>query len=168
MIRPALLTLLAGVLLLAACETTTAYAPAAPGSRASGFWDQRIEQHRFRVAYRGGDGAPPAQVEDYALMHAAEVTLANGDEWFQVLDKVGTAAPGASSSVSFGFGGANFGRGGGVGYGVGASTPVSGGAQLTSTLEILTGKSAPPQGAFNARSVQDTIRPRLPPVQAAR
>lgn len=168
MIKPALPILLTGVLLLAACQTATAYGPAPPDGRGSGFWDQRIEQHRFRVSYRGGDGAPAAQVEDYALMHAAEVTLGNGDDWFQIVERFGTAAPGSSTSISFGFGGASFGRGGGAGYGVGASAPVSGGAQLTSTLEILTGSGAPPQGAYEARGVEASIRPRLPAPQAAR
>jgi hypothetical protein len=154
--------LAAVALLLAACQTTTTYSPAQPDSRASGFWDFRIEQHRFRVSYRGGDGAPAAQVEDYALLHSAEVTLANGDDWFQVVARSGSASPGSSTSVSFGFGGASFGRGGGVGYGLGYDTPVGGGPQLTTNLEILTGKGPAPQDAYAAREVQQSITSRLP------
>ncbi len=157
------LLLAACALSLAACETTTVYAPAGPDGRTSGFWDQPIEHDRFRVSYRGGDGAPPAQVEDYALLHAAEVTLANGDEWFLVIDRFGMAAPRSGASLSFGIGGGGFGRGGGVGYGLGSSVPIGGGDQLTSTLEIKTGKGASPQGAYNARDVQGSISARLPP-----
>ena len=93
--KPAVALLLTSLLALSACETATAYGPSAPQGRVSGFWDQRIEQHRFRVAYRGGDGAPAAQVEDYALLHAADVTVSNGDEWFQVVQRYGSAAQGA-------------------------------------------------------------------------
>jgi hypothetical protein len=156
---PALATI---ALLLSGCQTTTAFAPAQPGSRASGFWDFKMEQHRFRVSYRGGDGAPAAQVEDYALLRSAEVTLANGDDWFQVVARSGSASPGSSTSVSFGFGGASFGRGGGIGYGLGYGAPVGGGPQLTTNLEILTGKGAAPQGAYSARDVQRSIASRLP------
>ena len=167
--KPAIALLLTSLLILSACETATAYGPAAPQGRVSGFWDQRIEQHRFRVAYRGGDGAPAAQVEDYALLHAADVTVSNGDEWFQIVQRYGSAAQGASSSVSFGIGGASFGRGGGSSYGVGYGFPVSGGPQLTNNLEIVTGRGAAPQGAYHAHDVQQSIRPRLPSApQAAR
>jgi hypothetical protein len=151
---------------LAACSTPTQFGPAAPQARASGFWDARIEPDRFRVSYRGGSGAPPALVHDYALLHAADLTAAQGYDWFEVVGRYGEAqAPASSSSLSVGGGSTSFGRHSASSVGLGLAFPIGdSGPQLTETLEIVLGKGARPPGpnVYGARDVQATIRARMP------
>ena len=63
---------------LGACATApTVYGPATR-AQGVGFSEMRIEPGRYRVTFRGGPGAPIAQVSDYALLRAADLTLADG------------------------------------------------------------------------------------------
>ena len=164
MIKPVLLAATAA-LALAACETPTPtlYAPAS-GPQAVGFTEMRLEPGRYRITYRGGPGAPPNQVSDYALLRAADLALADGYDWFRVsdrrLDRVGYRG---GSSVSFGVGGASFGRHSAVGVGVGKSFGLGdNGPILAQTLEVLMGKGPPPHDAdvYDAREIRHTIGPR--------
>jgi hypothetical protein len=146
---------------LVACETPTLY-QAAPRPDAVGYSEFRIEPGRYRVTFQGGDGAPAAQVEDFAMRRAAQITLRDGYDWFQIVDRTGEARPPhASSAISIGGGGGDFGRGGGVGVGLGAAFPLSGGPRLTRSLEIFCGKGPrPPQpNAYDARGVLASLSP---------
>jgi len=147
---------------LAGCATPTAFAPASGSARASGFWDTRIEADRFRISYRGGSGAPAALVQDYALLHAADLTLAEGYDWFQVVGRFGEVAQSGGSSLSVGGGSSHYGRRSSSGFGLGFEIPLGGGPQLTETLEIVMGKGARPEGrnAYGARDVQTSLRGR--------
>jgi hypothetical protein len=73
------------VLAVSACASGPAYQPAASAT-ATGYSEQRIENDRWRVRYTGTSRMSSAQVQDYALMRAAEVTLANGGQWFEVVN----------------------------------------------------------------------------------
>ena len=76
MIRPFVVVASAAALLVAACASLSPYGPQIGGS-GQGYSEQRIENDRWRVTYRGvGD---PGPVSDYALLRAAELTLQNGD-----------------------------------------------------------------------------------------
>ncbi len=71
---------------LAACVSTTPYqAATAPG--ASGFSEQKIENDRIRVSFKGNSSTPKEQVETYLLYRAAELTLQDGKDWFLVVDR---------------------------------------------------------------------------------
>ncbi len=72
------------LLVLGACASGPAYAPA-ESADAMGYADQRIEDNRWRVTYRGDSKMSSAEVQDYALMRAAQVTLENGGDWFEVI-----------------------------------------------------------------------------------
>jgi hypothetical protein len=159
-----LLPVLALCASLAACATETVYAPARNPS-ASGFTESRIEQDRWRVSFRGGGGAPAAQVEDYALLRAAQVTLANGYDWFVVDDRRMAQTGYSGATLGLGVGGASFGRHSAVGVGASTGMPLSGGPELTAWLEIRLGKGAKPDGAnaYDARDVERTIGPRAGP-----
>jgi hypothetical protein len=162
------LLVLAACAALAACASApTIYGPAAPSPYASGYWERRIEADRYQVSYRGGSGATAAQVHDYTLLRAADVTRQAGYDWFRVVGRFGEAqGPRSSSSVSIGGGSTNFGRRSASGVGVGLAFPIGqSGAQLTETLEIVIGRGARPSDpdAYDARGVQESIRPRLPP-----
>lgn len=149
---------------LAACETPrpTTFTPAM-GPEAQGFSEYRLEPGRYRVTFRGGPGAPPDQVSDYALLRAADLTLANGYDWFRVSDRyMRQAAPDNGPRFSVGIGGASFGSHSGVGLGVNKSFNAGGGAALAQTLEVVMGKGAAPKDAdvYVARAVRDSIAPR--------
>ena len=151
---------------VAACATApTRYQPAY-GPGAVGFSEQQIEADRFRVSYRGGPGAPEAQVTDYALLRAADLTLGSGYDWF-VVDQRYTQAAGPYDSgprFSVGVGSGSFGRSSAFGVGLGTSIPLGGasGPALATTLEVRMGKGPKPAGfnAYDARELKNTIGPR--------
>jgi hypothetical protein len=150
---------------VAACATTpTRYQPAY-GPSAVGFSEQQIEADRYRVTYRGGAGAPEAQVVDYALLRAADLTLGSGYEWF-IVDQRYTDLPGGyrggGPRFSVGLGGTDFGRSSAFGLGVGTSFGLGGGPALATTLEVRMGRGPKPTGfnAYDAREIKNTVGPR--------
>lgn len=72
------------ILVLGACASAPVYGPASSPD-AIGYSDQRIEDDRWRVTYRGNARMSSGSVQDYALMRAAQVTLENGGDWFEVV-----------------------------------------------------------------------------------
>lgn len=80
--------LLAGAL-LAACAAQTPYAPR-DGSN-YGFSEVRIESNRYRVGFSGNSLTDQETVETYLLYRAAELTLEQGYDWFEIVDR-GTEA----------------------------------------------------------------------------
>ncbi|MBI1249870.1 MAG: hypothetical protein GC189_00165 [Alphaproteobacteria bacterium] len=165
------LALAAALMLLAACASTPVYAPAARAG-GTGYSEQRIETNRWRVIYRGGQGANPALVADFALLRAADLTVLSGNDWFVVDRRDAEVEPGSRGpSVSVGLGGGNYGRRSGVGVGVGVGFPLGGGQSGPSELllEIRMGRGPAPEvpNAYNARDVAQSIRARLnaPPAQ---
>jgi hypothetical protein len=71
--------------LLAACATATPYGPASQGG-GYGFSDQRIEQNRFRITFRGNSSTPREVVENSLLFRAAELTVEQGYDYFIVVE----------------------------------------------------------------------------------
>lgn len=73
---------------LAACETATPYQPRVSGQATSGGYSEtRIEPNRWRVTFTGNSMTSRETVEGYLLFRAAELTLQNGDEWFEMVDR---------------------------------------------------------------------------------
>ena len=97
-------------LALSACATApTQFQPAArPGG--VGFSEMRIEPGRYRVTFQGGPGALPAQVEDYALLRAADLAIAEGYDWFRVIDRETRQNGYTGATLGVGIGGMSFGR----------------------------------------------------------
>lgn len=154
---------LISALTLAACATSSpAYGPAS-GAGVGGYSETQIEASRYFVTYRAPSGADAALLQDFALLRAAELTLANGREWFWVdrrtLDE-GSSASGPSVGVGVGAG--SWGRRSGGSVGVGVTFPIGGGAQRARavTLEVRFGEGAKPDSAeaYDARSVATNIR----------
>ena len=155
-------------LALTACASLAPYGPQmGPGGQ--GYVEQRIESNRFRVTYTGV-GAP-GPVADYALLRAAELTTAQGYDWFEVtqrwIDGRPDSAGGLRPSVGVGYGSSSYGgrygeyRSSGVGVGVGLN--FSGPSPTSTTLEVVMGNGETPDrpNAYDARGVQDSLRPRL-------
>ena len=157
-----LLVIAAAAGALTACATPTVYGPATSRSSA-GYLERRIETDRFQVTFRGGNGAPAAQVADYALLRAAELTLREGYDWFRIVDReTDVRGEGGGPRVSVGGGGASFGRHSSLGLGVGVGFDLSGGPAMSRTLEVLLGRGAAPRepSVFDARDVVRHIGPR--------
>ncbi|MEM6487594.1 MAG: hypothetical protein AAF677_04865 [Pseudomonadota bacterium] len=77
---------LTATLALAACaiEPTPYVAATAAGGAAPGYADAPIGGDRYRVSFTGNRATPRAVVGDYLLFRAAEVTLAQGADWFRI------------------------------------------------------------------------------------
>jgi hypothetical protein len=73
---------------LAACETATPYQPLEKGAATSGgFTDQRLDADHFRVTFQGNDLTSRETVETYLLYRAAELTVSQGFDWFETVDR---------------------------------------------------------------------------------
>ncbi len=73
---------------LAGCETATPYQPLRPGNaQAGGYSDTRIEANRFRVSFQGNGMTSRTTVENYLLYRAAELTLSEGYDWFEAVNR---------------------------------------------------------------------------------
>jgi hypothetical protein len=78
----------AAALGLAACATPTPYQPyTAAGSASGGYSETRIASDRFRVTFQGNTVTERDQVERYLLYRAAELTIAEGYDWFSLADR---------------------------------------------------------------------------------
>ncbi|WP_372785629.1 hypothetical protein [Phenylobacterium sp.] len=145
---------------LAACATAPTHFQPAGGRDAVGFSDTRIEPGRYRVTFQGGPGAPAGQVQDYALLRAADLAVADGYDWFRITDRITRQNGYGGSSLSVGFGGMSFGRHSATSVGVGTGVPLSGGPSLVTSLEVLMGKGPKPADGdvYDARGVQRSIR----------
>jgi hypothetical protein len=75
-------------LALSACATATPYQPLVAGNRQSGGYSERpIEQNRWMVSFAGNSLTDRRTVETYLLYRSAELTLAQGYDWFSVVDR---------------------------------------------------------------------------------
>ena len=71
--------------LLAACATQTPYGPR--DEYGYGFSETRIESDRYRVSFSGNSLTDRETVETYLLYRAAELTMQNGYDWFEIVDR---------------------------------------------------------------------------------
>jgi hypothetical protein len=73
---------------LSACETATPYQPLQAGAaQAGGYSDTKIEPNRFKVTFQGNGMTSRDTVETYLLYRAAELTLHEGYDWFETVDR---------------------------------------------------------------------------------
>ena len=73
------------ILLISGCATPTATAPAyrpQATDEGAGYADQQIDAMRYRVSFFGDTQTTRAQVEDYLLRRAAEITVRAGYNYF--------------------------------------------------------------------------------------
>ena len=148
------------LILLAACAGTPTYAPATePGG--IGYSETAIESDRYRVTYRGGD---QALARDYALLRAADLTLAKGYDWFRVTNSsVEEDYAAGGPRVSVGGSTGTWGRHSTSGVGVGIGIPIGGTGPAVQTFEIVLGSGDKPADpdVYDARSVSQSVRARL-------
>lgn len=79
---------LAAALALASCATApTPYQPAGASRGEGGYSENRIAPDRWRVTFAGNALTSRETVEGYLLYRAAELTLAQGKDWFEIMDR---------------------------------------------------------------------------------
>lgn len=74
----------AGMAVLAACATSTYYEPASSDDT-YGYSEQKIEDNRFRIMFKGNSLTERETVENFLLYRAAEVTVEEGYDYFVVV-----------------------------------------------------------------------------------
>lgn len=86
--KVALALLGASTLMVAGCATETTYRPATGSDfYRTGYSDQQLEPGRFIVSFAGNTVTSRDTVERYLLFRAAELTLANGYDYFVMADR---------------------------------------------------------------------------------
>jgi hypothetical protein len=179
-----------------ACATGPAYTPFQAATTGKfGFSEQRIEANRFRVMFEGNGRTSRQRVEDSLLLRAANVTLENGYDWFQIVSRatdpktIQVRSPYMGSSWGGGFGyygGFATYRSWSPRYGWVASrhpaygypfySPFDGFdafqevTRFEASAEIILGKGQKPKDqadAFDARDVSTNLTPRLNPPPVA-
>ena len=165
-------------LALSACETATPYQPitAQRADTQGGYSEQQIEANRWKVEFAGNSITSQQTVERYLLYRSAQLTLKQGYDWFQSIDRHTNRQTSVYSDPDpyyAGFGDPYFGfyrPGFGWGYGY-FGDPFFGGAgggfnieQVTrynATVEILMQHGAKPADnphAYDARSVIEHLQ----------
>jgi len=161
---------------LSACETATPYQPLHAGSQDSGgYGETKIEADRWRVVFHGNSLTSRDTVESYLLYRAAELTVAQGFDWFEPVDrhtdkKVDVEpGPGFYGGFGYGYGWRPYWRHYGGGYGWRGWDPYWGDpffdASVTqkyeASTEIVMGhgpKPADDRRAMDAREVMTNLR----------
>jgi hypothetical protein len=73
---------------LTACETATPYQAMDHGAHVSGgFKDQKLDADHFQVSFAGNSLTSRGTVENYLLYRAAEITVAQGYDWFETVGR---------------------------------------------------------------------------------
>ena len=87
--KRALIVEAAAALSLSACETATPYQPitAQKATSSGGYNEQQIEANRWKVEFSGNSLTSRQTVERYLLFRSAQLTLAQGFDWFQAVDR---------------------------------------------------------------------------------
>jgi len=171
-------TLMAGVSLLTACATQTPYHPASATdpAHADGYRELQIEPGRWRVAFSGNSLTSRDTVETYLLYRAAELTLQNGYDWFQAVERgteehvtlvvrqpAGTWGPGWEPHWRYSYGG----RGGWRtwdSHGLAPAFDVQRVTAYEAIAEVVMRKGTKPAGdarAFDARAVKTSLEHRI-------
>lgn len=159
------LSVLLPMLVLAGCASPTPYRPLTGGY---GYSEQKIESNRYRVFFSGNSETPLTTIQNYLLYRAAQVTLAQGKDYFVIVDRVvqpeysGDYGPevGGFFGHGFGWGGSGFGFGTGVGFGTGG--PILTDYSAYADIVLYSGpKPANNPRAYDAREVLSNLAPTI-------
>jgi hypothetical protein len=159
---PRLLTVLVLALAVAGCGTPTPYRAAGTGN-GYGYSEQLIDRTRFRVSFRSNAVTPRETVENNALLRAAELTLAQGGDYFVVASRDVTYDRGGYDDGAYGGVGVGGGsRGVYSGVGIGIPLGMEGPDSRTVSLEIVIHRGAKPANrpdTYDARAVRQALMP---------
>jgi hypothetical protein len=158
--------LCAFVILLGIAACASAPTPYRAATDGLGYRDQQIETNRYRVSFAGNSATPLNTVQDYALYRAAELTVANGYDYFEVASRSTDSGGGAVGGPSIGLG-VGGGTGGSGGVGIGVSSILGGGGYpqgYTVSMDIVMfhGEKPPSnQSAYDAHQVLQRLAPTI-------
>lgn len=142
--------------LLVACVTATPYQPA--GSAGYGYQAQQIESNRYRVTFAGNSRTDIDRVRNYLLYRAAELTLAQGGDYFIVTNR-NTERKVDQVTTNTGFG---FGFGYPFSFGTVFVTDRDRSYRAYATITVHAGeKPVDNPRAFNAHEVQQNLQPTI-------
>lgn len=146
-------------ILLTACATATPYRPLADGY---GYSERKLESNRYAITFAGNSQTPRRVVEDYLLYRAAEVTLANGYNYFIMADQDTEADTRYQSQmVDYGFGSYRWGPRFSTGIGIGTTTSST---EYEGQANIVMFKGEKPTQdvkAFDAREIKSNLESRI-------
>lgn len=146
---------LACALALSACATATRYQPA-QGNNKYGYSEQKIENNRYRVSFSGNSKTDRDTVQNYLLYRAAELTLAQGGDYF-VVSNQDTDKNVRQTSV---YTGSPFFFG--PGFGSTATTHVQADYKAYGIITIHKGSAGADQpNAYNAQQVESNLKPEI-------
>ena len=80
---------LSGLMLTAACAASPAYREATQAGE-PGYSSQVVEKNRYTVNYAGNSRQTASEVQNLALLRAAELTMEKGGDWFEIVNHVTT------------------------------------------------------------------------------
>lgn len=154
----ALVTALVITLGLGACSTASPRYLPADSAEGYGYHSTRLGEQRYRVIYNGDDRTGVNTTRDYALLRAARLTLEEGYDWFQVVDRetVTSHSKRADSGITYEQGRNEETRCGLLGCTTRTSPQTRGGMDMDTgrehtrhshALEIVLGKGKVPEGA---------------------
>lgn len=164
---------------LVACASETPYKPAEHRGD-YGYTETPLGDNRYRITFEGNSSTPAETVQDYALLRAAELTLSQGYDWFEAVDRNEDKKV-RSTTTDSGFGATyhqsqtyyrNCDLLGNCDTVVTGGTVVSPGSGVTTTtsrssykysLEVVMRKSpiSDSAGAYDARKLANALRQRL-------
>lgn len=97
------IVLIAALFSLTACASSPRYV-AADSAGDYGHYSRKISENRYRVNFNGNRRTDLQDTRDYALLRAAELTLAKDFEWFQIIDRETATTESTSYRPHTGFG----------------------------------------------------------------
>ena len=101
------IVIITALLTLGACASSPNYV-AADSADDYGHYSRKISENRYRVNYNGNSRANFQDTRDFALLRAAELTLAEGHDWFQIVDRESATTETREPSVGFAYERANY------------------------------------------------------------
>lgn len=139
--------------LLAACATTTPYQPLHDGQ---GYAERKLEANRYRITFDGNFNTSQQTVEDFLLYRAAELTLADGGDYF-VLAQQDTRGDTRYVQTLNTVGSDVFATRGLLGVGVSTATPTT---QYQAQADVVIYKGKKPAHdphAYDARQIRQNL-----------
>lgn len=157
-----LMILAAAAMALGACATTAPPYEAAAVAGATGYYAAPPQNGRTTVLYTGARNMNRAQVAEYALLRAAELTLESGQEWFAVLSTTSQQVDASSATA-----GEEIQARGGLAGGASSGTGSGGGQGGTSSPGVrdATVQGGPSTGGFGGGDVPYQVLERWTPPQ---
>ena len=95
------IVILASALTLGACASSTPRYVAADDATDYGHYTRKISEDRYRVNFNGDRHTNLQEARDFTLLRAAEITMSEGYDWFQIVDRETSTTEKPQPSMEF-------------------------------------------------------------------